>query len=94
MSDLLGDKEINAALKKLPEWELEKGKLTRVVEFEDFMEAIDFVNLLAEVAEEEGHHPDIDIRYSRVTVALITHDAGGITEADLNMAQRVENLVE
>lgn len=94
MSDLLDENELESALKKHPDWEIEGNALTRTVEFEEFMEGIDFVNLLADVAEEAQHHPDITINYTRVTISLTTHDAGGITEADLELAQRVDNLVD
>ncbi len=94
MSDLLEDEDLSAALKKCPEWELEKKSITRTVEFEEFMEAIDFVNDLAEIADEAQHHPDIRIRYTKVTLTLTTHDAGGVTEADIELAQRIDNLVD
>lgn len=94
MADLLEDSELMKELKKFPDWELEGKSMTRIFEFEDFMEGIDFVNLLADVAEEAGHHPDIDIRYTRVKVSLTTHDAGGLTELDFELAQRVGNLVD
>lgn len=94
MSDLLDDSELEKEMKKFPDWELEGKAITRTFEFEDFMEGIDFINLLADVAEEAGHHPDIDIRYTRVTLSLTTHDAGGLTEADFELAQRVGNLVD
>lgn len=94
MSDLLDEKELAAVLKKHPEWELEEKSLTRTIEFEEFTEAIDFVNDLAEVAEEAQHHPDIDIRHLRVTVALTTHEVGGVTDADVEIAQRIDNLVD
>lgn len=93
MSDLLVESDLEEALKKLPQWEREGDTIRRLLEFDEFMEGIDFVNLVAEVAEKARHHPDIDIRYRRITVSLTTHDAGGLTEADLEMAQRVEYLV-
>lgn len=94
MSDLLAENELETALKKCPLWEIEGKAITRTVEFEEFMEGIDFVNLLADVAEEASHHPDIDIRYTRVTISLTTHEAGGVTEADIELAQRCDNLVD
>ena len=94
MSDLLEDDDLKAALKKCPEWEHEKKTITRTVEFEEFMEAIDFVNDLAEIADEAQHHPDIRIRYTKVSLVLTTHDAGGVTEADIELAQRIDNLVD
>lgn len=94
MSELLDQDELEAALKKHPDWELDGSTLTRVIEFEEFMEGIDFVNDLAEIAEEAQHHPDILIQYTRVTLALTTHDAGGITDADFELARRIDNLVD
>lgn len=94
MSDLLEDDDLTSALKKCPEWELEKNAITRTVEFEEFMDAIDFVNDLAEIAEEAQHHPDITIRYTKVSLKLTTDDAGGITELDVELAQRIDNLID
>jgi 4a-hydroxytetrahydrobiopterin dehydratase len=94
MSELLEDEELTAALKKCPEWEYEKKSMTRTIEFEEFMDAIDFVNDLAEIAEEAQHHPDISIRHTKVALRLTTHDAGGVTELDIELAQRVDNLVD
>lgn len=94
MSDLLEDDELTGALKKCPEWDYEKKAITRTVEFEEFMDAIDFVNNLAEIAEEAQHHPDIHIKHCTVKVRLTTYDAGGVTELDIELAQRVDNLVD
>jgi 4a-hydroxytetrahydrobiopterin dehydratase len=89
MADLIKQSELKDRMKKIPEWELEKNQIERTFEFDDFVDAIDFVDRVAEVAEEEEHHPDIDIRYNHVTLALISHDAGGITERDATMAARI-----
>jgi 4a-hydroxytetrahydrobiopterin dehydratase len=94
MSDLLDTAELRTALKKCPEWEHEKNAITRTIEFEEFNDAIDFVNDLAEIAEEAQHHPDIIIRHTKVTLKLTTHDAGGVTNLDIELAQRVDNLVD
>jgi len=94
MSELLEDDDLSAALKKCPEWEYEKKSLTRTVEFEEFMDAIDFVNDLAEIAEEAQHHPLITINHTKVALKLTTDDAGGVTELDIELAQRVDNLVD
>lgn len=94
MSDLLEDDDLSAALKKCPEWDYEKNAITRTVEFEEFMEAVDFVNDLAEISEEAQHHPDITIKHTKVTLRLTTHDAGGVTDLDIELAQRVDNLVD
>jgi len=94
MSQLLDAKEIKAALKDIPEWELEKKAIERTFEFDDFAEAMDFVNGVAELAEEMEHHPDIDIRYNKVLIALSTHSKGGLTEMDFDLAERIGNLVD
>ena len=89
---LLGDAEIRAGLSELPEWEREGDAIRKNYEFGDFMAAIDFVNRVAELAEEKGHHPDITINYNNVTLLLSTHDAGGITEKDLEAAKAFEGV--
>ncbi len=94
MSDLIPAEELEAVLKKCPEWEIDGTSLTRTIEFEEFSDAIDFVNDLAEVSEEAQHYPDICIRDNRVTLALTSHALGGITELDVELAQRIENIVE
>ena len=94
MSDLLEEDDLTSALKKCPEWELEKNAITRAIEFEEFMDAIDFVNSVAEIADEAQHHPDIRINYTKVSLKLTTHDAGGVTDADVELAQRIDNLVD
>jgi 4a-hydroxytetrahydrobiopterin dehydratase len=94
MIDLLEATELKAALKKLPDWELDGKKIVRVFEFEEFSEGIDFVNGVAEIAEEADHHPDIRIKYTKVTLTLTTHDAGGITEADIELAKKIDHLID
>jgi 4a-hydroxytetrahydrobiopterin dehydratase len=73
-------------LAQLPGWQIESGELVRTFEFKDFVAALRFVNQIADLAEKAGHHPDIDIRYNRVRLSLITHDAGGLTEKDFQLA--------
>jgi 4a-hydroxytetrahydrobiopterin dehydratase len=85
----LGAIELKEAVEKLPGWRLDEGKLIRDFGFKDFVEAMAFVNKVAEVAESMGHHPDIDIRYNKVRLGLVTHDAGGITAKDAEMAAQL-----
>ena len=85
----LSGEELTELLHQLPEWALEDGKLVRFFTFPDFVQAIAFVNRVAQLAEQAGHHPDIDIRYNRVKLALVSHDAGGITAQDAAMARRL-----
>jgi 4a-hydroxytetrahydrobiopterin dehydratase len=81
--------EIDAVLRAEPEWKLEDGKLVRDWTFADFLKAMEFVNRIAILAEQAGHHPDIDIRYNRVRLGLVSHDAGGITRRDAQMAAKI-----
>ena len=76
----------------MDDWEEKDDALVREFEFESFPKAIAFVDRLAEAAESENHHPDIDIRYRRVTVRWTTHSEGGITEKDRRMAERTSAL--
>lgn len=94
MSDLIDTDELQGLLKKLPEWDIEDDSLVRVLEFDEFTQAIDFVNGVADIAEEVGHHPDIDIRWCTITVRLTTHDMGGLTEVDIEMAKKIDTLVD
>ncbi|MDX1935134.1 MAG: 4a-hydroxytetrahydrobiopterin dehydratase [Capsulimonadales bacterium] len=87
----LSDSEIQAHLTDLPGWAVENDALVRTYRFPGFPEAIRFVNALAEHAERLQHHPDIDIRYSRVTLRLTTHDVGGISMKDFGLAQEAES---
>lgn len=90
----LTDSEIQQALNGLSGWSLENGELVRQCTFKDFVAAMYFVNQVADLAEKAGHHPDIDIRYNRVRLALVTHDAGGITASDADMASKINNLAK
>ncbi len=95
MADLIDPSDFESLCKKIPEWEIEdNNKLLRLFEFDEFNEAIDFVNNVAEIAEEAQHHPDIDIRYCAVTLTLTTHDLGGLTKADFDVARRIDNLFD
>ncbi len=94
MSDLLSSTEIKQDLKRVPEWDHEKKQIERTFEFDDFTQAIDFVNAVAEIAEEEEHHPDIDLRYNKVRLVLSTHSKGGLTARDFDVAERIDTLSE
>ena len=84
--------EISYRLESLPDWKVESGILIRTFAFEDFLSSLTFVNRVGELAERVGHHPDIDIRYNRVRLALVTHDAGGLTEKDFDLAAKAQSL--
>jgi 4a-hydroxytetrahydrobiopterin dehydratase len=75
------------------DWQEQDGALVREFEMPSFPAAIEFVDRLAELAESENHHPDIDVRYRRVTVRWTTHSAGGITQRDRELAERTAGLL-
>lgn len=81
--------EIETALEANPTWKLQDGSFVREWTFKDFVQAMFFVNQVAAMAESANHHPDIDIRYNRVRLGLVSHDANGITERDIAMANRI-----
>jgi 4a-hydroxytetrahydrobiopterin dehydratase len=83
MPTLLDDAEISAALEGLPGWEREDNALVRTAELPSFPAAIAVVDRVAATAEERDHHPDIDIRWRKLTFRCSTHSAGGITELDV-----------
>ncbi|MFO7590956.1 MAG: 4a-hydroxytetrahydrobiopterin dehydratase [Acidimicrobiia bacterium] len=86
----LDDDQISAGLEALSGWDREGDEIVRVFELETFPAAIAFVDRVAVLAEEADHHPDLDIRYRRVRVALTTHDAGGLSQLDLDLAGRIQ----
>jgi 4a-hydroxytetrahydrobiopterin dehydratase len=92
VSKKLSDVEIQRALSSLQGWTRRGDSLTKTFQFRTFMDAMKVVNAVAEEAERRNHHPDIDIRYSRLTFTLSTHDAGGITQADLELGAAIEKL--
>jgi len=85
--ETLDENQINALLNELPEWAVEQGTLVRYWIFPGFADAIVFVQRVAQLAEQSQHHPDIDIRYNRVKLTLVSHDVGGITTRDARMAR-------
>ena len=87
--DLLTEPEIAERLARLPGWERRGRELRRTWTFPDFRAAMAFVNRVAALADAADHHPDIDIRYSRVTLVLSTHDAGGLTARDFALAETI-----
>ena len=89
----LSEEQIAAVLVDLPEWQLEDAALVRTWRFADFVHAVEFVEEVAQVAEDVQHHPDIDIRYNKVTLRLSTHSAGGLTTNDVGLATRLDGLV-
>ncbi|MGC2163168.1 MAG: 4a-hydroxytetrahydrobiopterin dehydratase [Silvibacterium sp.] len=85
--------EVHERLKVLHAWKLVEGEIVREAAFKDFIDAMGFVNQVAGRAEAAGHHPDFDIRYNKVRLALVSHDAGGLTEKDFNLAATIEAIL-
>lgn len=88
----LSDGEIETKLADRPEWSETGGGIQRTYDFEDFVGSMKFVQRVADAAEARQHHPDILIRYNKVTLTLSTHDAGGITDKDFDLAQECDGL--
>lgn len=93
MRDLLSNTDIDDALADLPEWTLTDKSITRTVEAPTFPAAIDLVSRVATAAEAADHHPDIDIRWRKLTFTLSTHSAGGLTEKDVRLAHEIDSLL-
>jgi 4a-hydroxytetrahydrobiopterin dehydratase len=91
MRQKLSDVEIQRALGNLFGWARRGDVLTKTFTFSKFADGIAFVDRVAAMADEMDHHPDIDIRYTKVTMTLSTHDAGGITQADLTLAEKIQS---
>ena len=90
--DKLSDQQRDAALERLSDWRAQGEAITRTVQLRDFARAIDFVNAVAEMADDANHHPDIDIRYNKVTITLTTHSAGGLTRNDIELAAGIDAI--
>jgi 4a-hydroxytetrahydrobiopterin dehydratase len=91
---LLDDAAIESGLARLDGWHRHGNEIRRTFEFDSFGQAIAFVDRVARAADAADHHPDIDIRYSRVTLAISTHSAGGLTKRDLGLAEQIDGLAE
>lgn len=92
MAELLSEAAVQEQAKQLKDWKVEGQELKVTKEFSNFVEAIDFVNKILEPAEKAGHHPDLSISYNKVTISLTTHDAGGLTAKDFEMAKELSQL--
>ncbi|MGB7415820.1 MAG: 4a-hydroxytetrahydrobiopterin dehydratase [Thermosynechococcaceae cyanobacterium] len=89
---LLDSAAISDRMLTLPDWTTDGKALHQTQRFSDFVEAIAFVNQLISPAEALGHHPDISISYNKVSITMTTHDAGGLTDLDFQLAQTISNL--
>ena len=89
---LLGEDSISSHLKQLKGWTRSGKEIRKIVECSDFVHAMALVNSIALLAEKADHHPDIDIRWNKVTLVLSTHSAGGLTENDFKLAMAIDSL--
>jgi 4a-hydroxytetrahydrobiopterin dehydratase len=90
---LLSNDELVHAMQQLPDWHLHQGALAKEFVFADFSEAFGFMTRVAMIAEKLDHHPDWSNTYNRVHLSLMTHDKGGLTKKDTQMALEIEKLV-
>jgi len=88
----LSKEEAKALATDTPQWTLAGDKIRREFEFADFRGSIDFINHVAEVAEEQGHHPDICVYYNKVTLELSTHKIGGLSKNDFILASKIDRI--
>jgi 4a-hydroxytetrahydrobiopterin dehydratase len=86
------ESKFSLALASVPDWKMRDAAISRTFEFKDFPAAMKFTDAVAQIAEEAWHHPDINIRWNKVTLALTTHDAGGLTEKDFALAKKFDEL--
>lgn len=89
----LNEEQIAETLEAYPKWSEIGGQITRTFEFDDFVGSMAFVNKVAEYSERVQHHPDILIRYNKVTLTVSTHDAGGITVKDFELAENADQML-
>ncbi len=89
MARLLSEEEISRQLADLEDWQREDDQIVADFGFDDFLQALAFVNRIAVLAEAAEHHPDIDIRWNKVHLALTSHDAGGLTQTDIELASQI-----
>ncbi len=94
MAELMTDDQVTEALRGLPSWSAQENSLMRIVELKSFAQAIQVVNRVAEIAENDDHHPDIDIRWRTLTFRVSTHSKGGITALDITLATEIDGVVD
>jgi 4a-hydroxytetrahydrobiopterin dehydratase len=93
MHKVFDDKDLKKAIEKLEGWELKDGKLNAQIEFENFKEAFTIMTRIAFEAELLAHHPEWTNVYNQLDISLTTHDAGGITEKDITLAKRINEII-
>ncbi|HEY3413564.1 MAG TPA: 4a-hydroxytetrahydrobiopterin dehydratase [Armatimonadota bacterium] len=94
MAGILTEGLVRSELAELPGWTYEHGEIVKEFTFDGFAEALEFVNAVGDEAEAADHHPDIDIRWNKVTLRLSTHSEGGVTEKDTALARKIEGVLE
>lgn len=92
MAGVLTEDQIKTRLGGLKGWQRKGSEISRVFDLKSFVKAMGFVNSVALLAEKANHHPDIDIRWSKVSLTLSTHSAGGLTEKDFTLAEEIDQL--
>jgi 4a-hydroxytetrahydrobiopterin dehydratase len=90
----LTQNEIKSKIETLAKWKLVGNRIERDVEFQEFMQLIDAVNQMAREAEAAEHHPDLDVRYTKLKISLTTHHDGGLTQNDFDMAPKIDKILE
>ena len=88
----LEESKVNELLKEIPTWQIKDGHLYKKFKFKNFVEAMKFVNAVADVAEQEGHHPDFCVHYNRVEIELFTHAIKGLSENDFIVAAKIDKI--
>ncbi len=90
----LSEEELEQHMARLPGWTRQGEAIRKEYGFADFVHSLQFVNQVGQMAEAVNHHPDIDIRYSKVTLLLTTHDSGGLTQNDINLAASADEFAD
>lgn len=89
----LSERAVRKALEGLPAWRLVGRRIVRTVRYEGFMPGVELLKEIARLAERMNHHPDVTVSYGRMRISLTTHDAGGLTELDIELAERIEEVL-
>lgn len=92
--ELLDDDEIQSSLRSLDGWERDGDHITREYTVDDFVSAVDLVDAFVQPAEDLNHHPDLSVSWGSVGVSVTTHDAGGLTELDFELAEKYNRIYE
>lgn len=90
MAEALNDASVEGWIAARSGWKLKGDRIVKTFDLGSFRDSVVFVNRVATLADQADHHPDIDVRYDKVTIGLSTHDAGGITEKDLELAEKID----